>query len=149
MSKQRSEDRKLTYFSKGKSSRKSLNIKQNIANLIKLKRNSVVETKFLFNNDINKDKSKENNSNFSSSLELANLRQNPKIKKYKRIYKCKNEEKVEKAHFQYEKFKINKIRQNAKKFRDIIGEMINSSYRLKNSTYLDDESKKINCSFLK
>ena len=143
LSKQRSEDRKLTYFSKGKSSRKSLNIKQNIANLIKVKRNSVVETKFLFNNDINKDKSKENNSNFSSSLELANLKQNPKIKKFKRIYKCKNEEKVEKAHLQFEKFKINKIRQNAKKFRDIIGEMINSSYRLKNSTYLDDESKKI------
>lgn len=143
LSKQRSEDRKLTYFSKGKSSRKSLNIKQNSIKLIKLKRNSVVENKFLFNNDTSKDKSKENISNFSSSLELINLKQNPRITKYKRLYKCKNEEKVEKAHLQYAKFKINKIRQNAKKFRDIIGEMINSSYRLKKSTYLDDESKKI------
>ena len=141
LSKHRSEKRKLTYFSKGKSSRKSLYIKQNLIKL--LKRNSVVETKFLFNKDTSKDKSKENYLNFGSSHELTNLQKNSKIKRYKRIYKCKNEDKVEKAHLQYEKFKIKKFRQNAKKFRDIIGEMINSSYRLKNSTYLDDESKKI------
>ena len=147
LSKNRSEDRKLTYFPKGKSSRKSLNIKQNLLNLLPLKkkkRKTVIETKFLFNNnDTSRDKSKENNSNFSSSLELTNLQQNSKIKNYKKINKCKNEEKVEKALLKYEKYKKNKIRLNAKKFRDIIGEMINSSYRLKNSTYLDNESKKI------
>jgi hypothetical protein len=74
LSKHRSEKRKLTYFSKGKSSRKSLYIKQNLIKL--LKRNSVVETKFLFNKDTSKDKSKENYLNFGSSHELTNLQKN-------------------------------------------------------------------------
>ena len=143
MSKKRSENRKHTFVYKGKQSRKSLEIKQNISQIIKSKRNSVINPLFLFNNDTNKERSKENNSNTSSSLELTSLKKISKIKRYKKIYKCKNEENVERAHLKYEIFKTNKIRQNGEKFRDIIGEMINSTYRLKNSNYLDDESKKI------
>ena len=75
------------------------------------------------------------NRNSSKFLDLLRLRKN--------IFTNKSEEKVYKAQKKYENFQKKKIKQNAKKFGDLIKDLIYSNYKLKLSRYLDDESKKI------
>ena len=79
-----------------------------------------------------------NNSRKSISNKFIDL-----LRLRKNIFMNESEEKVYKAHRKYENFQNKKIKQNAKKFGDLIKELIYSNYKLKLSRYLDEESKKI------
>ena len=82
----------------------------------------------------------QNLDNNRSFFNLWNLKKNLLRMK---TFISDSEDKVDNAISKYEDYKLKKIKQNSKKFSDIIGEMISSSYRLKKSNNLDDKSKKI------
>ena len=90
----------------------------------------------LLNNiDDENTENRKSDRNYTKILNLLKLRKN--------LFINESEEKVYKAHKKYENFQKEKIRQNAKKFGDLIKDLIYSNYKLKLSRYLDEESKKI------
>lgn len=89
-----------------------------------------------------------NNPNLLNNLDNENRKNNSSkfldlLKLRKQLLISESERNVYKAHKKYEKFQNKKIRQNARKFGDLIKDLIYSNYKLKLSRYLDDESKKI------